>query len=229
MSQTIQQMFSRIAPTYDKANHALSFNQDLQWRKDSIKQAAQDGFKPRQVLDLCAGTGDFALAAKEQWPGARVVLADFSRPMLLLAKDKAPSTQGFDYLETDALKLPFQDFSFEAVVCGFGVRNLDSVESGIKEIVRVLKPGGKAIILEFFKPTGFLSKLAYTFYVGTILPLRGGAISKDKAAYDYLQKSAKQFLSLTDFKALLEKNGFKDVQVKSQTMGVAVSLVAVRK
>ena len=85
------------------------------------------------------------------------------------------------------------------------------------------------MILVFFKPTGFLSKLAYTFYVGTILPIRGGAISKDKAAYDYLQKSSKQFLSLNDFKAVLEKNGFKDVEVKSQTMGVAASLVAVRK
>ncbi len=227
MSQTIQQMFSRIAPTYDQANHALSFNQDIQWRKDSISQAAKDGFKPRQVLDLCAGTGDFALAVKQQWPEAKVTLADFAKPMLLLAKQKAGV--GFDYLEADALKLPFQDFSFDAVVCGFGVRNLDSVEAGLKEIARVLKPGGKTVILEFFKPTGFLSKLAYTFYVSTILPMRGGAISKDKAAYDYLQKSSKQFLSLNDFKAVLEKNGFKDVQIKSQTMGVAASLVAVRK
>ncbi len=227
MSQTIQQMFSRIAPTYDQANHALSFNKDIQWRKDAVSQAAQDGFKPRLVLDLCAGTGDFALAVKEQWPEAKVALADFAKPMLVLAKQKAGTS--FDYLEADALKLPFQDFSFDLVVCGFGVRNLDSVEAGLKEIARVLKPGGKAVILEFFKPTGFLAKLAYTFYVGTILPMRGGAISKDKAAYEYLQKSSKQFLSLNDFKAILEKNGFKDVMVKSQTMGVAASLVAVRK
>jgi demethylmenaquinone methyltransferase/2-methoxy-6-polyprenyl-1,4-benzoquinol methylase len=227
MSQTIQQMFSRIAPTYDQANHALSFNQDIQWRKDSVKQAAQDGFKPRRVLDLCAGTGDFALAVKEQWPEAKVTLADFAKPMLVLAKRKAGT--GFDYLEADALKLPFQDFSFDAVVCGFGVRNLDSVEAGLKEIARVLKPGGKAVILELFKPTGFLSKLAYAFYVGTILPMRGGAISKDKAAYDYLQKSSKQFLSLNDFKVVLEKNGFKDVRIKNQTMGVAASLAAIRK
>ncbi|HET9870035.1 MAG TPA: bifunctional demethylmenaquinone methyltransferase/2-methoxy-6-polyprenyl-1,4-benzoquinol methylase UbiE [bacterium] len=226
MSQAIQQMFSRIAPTYDQANHALSFNQDIEWRKDSVQRAAGDGFSPRQVLDLCAGTGDFALAAKAQWPGAQVTLADFSKPMLALAKGKGG---GFNYLQADALKLPFQDFSFDALLCGFGVRNLDSAEAGVREMARVLKPGGKAVVLEFFKPTGFLSKLAYGFYVSTILPLRGGAISKDKAAYDYLQKSAKGFLALNEFKALLEKNGFKDVQVQAYTMGVAACLVAVRK
>jgi demethylmenaquinone methyltransferase/2-methoxy-6-polyprenyl-1,4-benzoquinol methylase len=227
MSQAIQQMFSRIAPTYDQANHALSFNKDIEWRKASAAQAARDGFKPRKVLDLCAGTGDFALAVKGQWPEAKVVLADFAKPMLALAKTKAGA--GFDYLEADALKLPFQDFSFDAVVCGFGARNLDSVEAGVKETARVLKPGGKAVILEFFKPTGFLSKLAYGFYISTILPMRGGALSKDKSAYDYLQKSAKEFLSLDQFKALLEKNGFKDISVEIHTMGVAASLVAVRK
>ena len=229
MSQQIQTMFSRIAPTYDRANHALSFNKDIQWRKDSVRQMTKDGFKPKTVLDLCAGTGDFALAVKELVPEAKVVLADFSKPMLGLAKDKAKGQAGFEYLEADALKLPFHDMAFDAVVCGFGVRNLDSVERGLKEIARVLKPGGKAVILEFFKPTGLLSKLAYTFYVSTILPIRGGAISKDKAAYDYLQSSAKNFAPLKDFKQLMEKCGFKDVSSESQTMGVAISVMGIRK
>jgi demethylmenaquinone methyltransferase / 2-methoxy-6-polyprenyl-1,4-benzoquinol methylase len=228
MSNQIQTMFSNIAPTYDEANHALSFNKDIGWRKDSVKQMIRDGFAPKRVLDLCAGTGDFALAVKEQIPGAQVVLADFSKPMLKLAKEKAGAA-GFEYLEADALKLPFQDFSFDAVVCGFGVRNLDSVEKGLKEIARVLKPGGKAVILEFFKPTGFLTKLAYGFYIGTLLPMRGGAISKDKAAYDYLQKSAKGFHTLGDFKSLMEKCGFRDVSSVSQTMGIAVSVMGIRK
>ncbi|HVM32096.1 MAG TPA: bifunctional demethylmenaquinone methyltransferase/2-methoxy-6-polyprenyl-1,4-benzoquinol methylase UbiE [bacterium] len=227
MSQAIQQMFARIAPTYDQANHALSFNKDILWRKDAVALAAKDGFKPRQALDLCAGTGDFALAAQAQWPGVTVTLADFAKPMLSLAQGKGGAS--FNYLQADALKLPFQDFSFDALLCGFGVRNLDSAEAGVKEMARVLKPGGKAVILDFFKPTGFLTKLAYGFYVSTILPVRGGAISKDKDAYDYLQKSAKGFLSLDQFKALLEKNGFRDIEVQSYTMGVAATLVAVRK
>ena len=125
MSQQIQTMFSNIAPTYDQANHALSFNKDIQWRKDAVQQMFKDGFKPNRVLDLCAGTGDFALAVREQVPGAQVILADFSKPMLLLARQKKGMTQGFEILEADALKLPFQDMTFDAVVCGFGVRNLD--------------------------------------------------------------------------------------------------------
>lgn len=229
MSQQIQTMFSNIAPTYDKANRALSLNKDVQWRKESVKQLLKGGFEPKMVLDLCAGTGDFALAVKEQVPGAKVVMADFSNPMLKLAQGKVGGKQGFELLAADALKLPFHDMAFDAVVCGFGVRNLDFLEQGLKEIARMLKPGGRAAILEFFKPTGFFNRLAHTFYVGTIVPMRGGAISGNKEAYDYLQKSAKNFASLEEFKQLMEKCGFKDLSAESKTMGVAVSIVGVRK
>lgn len=229
MSQQIQTMFSNIAPTYDQANHSLSFNKDVQWRKDAVKQILKDGFKPSRVLDLCAGTGDFALAVKEQVPDAQVVLADFSKPMLLLAKDKTGALQGLDILEADALKLPIHDMAFDAVVCGFGVRNLDVLETGLKEIARILKPGGKVAILEFFKPTGFLTRLAYAFYVRTVLPIRGGMVSKNKGAYDYLQQSARDFVTVKQFTELMEKNGFKDISVENKTMGVAVSLVGIRK
>jgi demethylmenaquinone methyltransferase/2-methoxy-6-polyprenyl-1,4-benzoquinol methylase len=229
MSEKIQSMFADIAPTYDKANHLLSFNKDIQWRKGSVKRMLKDGFEPKMVLDLCAGTGDFALAVKEQVPTAKVVMADFAKPMLRLAKEKTGIMQGFEFLEADALKLPFHDMAFDAVVCGFGVRNLDSLETGLREIARVLKPGGKAVILEFFKPTGFLARLAHAFYVGTIVPLRGGAVSNNKEAYDYLQKSAKHFSSLNEFQQLMEKCGFKDISSESQTMGVAVSVMGIRK
>jgi len=229
LSQKIQTMFSNIAPTYDQANHALSFNKDIQWRKDAVRQMLKDGFKPNWALDLCTGTGDFGLAVKEQAPDAKVVMTDFAKPMLRLAKEKAGTQQGFEFLEVDALKLPFQDMVFDAVVCGFGVRNLDNLESGLKEIARVLKPGGRAVILEFFKPTGFLTKLAYGFYISAILPMRGGAISKNKDAYDYLQKSAKGFYTLKDFKGLMESCGFKDVSSQKETMGIAVVVMGTRK
>lgn len=229
MSENIQSMFGRIAPTYDQVNRLLSFNRDIQWRQAAVKQMLQGGFEPQRVLDLCAGTGDFALAVKEQVPTAQVMMADFAKPMLAIAKEKIGIMQGFQLLAADALKLPFQDMAFDAVVCGFGVRNLDSMEAGIREIARMLKPGGRAVILEFFRPTSPLAKLIYTFYVGMIVPIRGGAVSKDKAAYDYLQKSAKAFVSVKDFKALMEKNGFKDITIESRTMGVAFSVAGVRK
>src|SRR5581483_7487596 len=159
----------------------------------------------------------------------KIIMADFAKPMLRIARDKAGSQQGIDFLEADALKLPFHDMAFDTVVCGFGVRNLDSLETGLKEVARVLKPGGKAVILEFFKPTGFLTRLAHAFYVGTIVPLWGGAVSNNKEAYDYLQRSAKNFASLNEFKQLMEKCGFKDVSSESKTMGVAVSVLGVRK
>lgn len=229
MSQQIQTMFSNIAPTYDQANHSLSFNKDIQWRKDAVKQMLKDGFKPNRVLDLCAGTGDFALVVKEGVPEAQVTLADFSKSMLLLAKEKTGSLQGLNILEADALKLPIHDMAFDAVVCGFGVRNLDVLESGLKEIARVLKPGGKAVILEFFKPTGLLTRLAYAVYVRTILPIRGGMVSKNKGAYDYLQQSARDFVTVEQFTQLMEKNGFRDISIENKTMGVAVSIVGIRK
>jgi len=222
-------MFSDIAPTYDQANHALSFNKDIQWRKEAVKQLLKGDFKPTRVLDLCAGTGDFALTVKELVPGAQVLMADFAKPMLKLAQDKSKGKDGLSLIQTDALKLPFQDYSFDAVVCGFGVRNLDSLEAGLKEIARVLKPGGRVVILEFFKPTGFLTKLAYTFYVSSIVPIRGGAVSKNKEAYEYLQQSAKDFSSLDEFQQLMGKCGFKEVSAETKTMGIAVSVMGIRK
>src|SRR6185369_292083 len=140
----------------------------------------RDGFAPKKVLDLCAGTGDFAFAVKDQTPAGQVVLADFSKPMLLLARDKAKARTGLDFLEADALKLPFQDYTFDAVVCGFGVRNLDSLEAGLREIARVLKPGGKAVLLEFFRPVNPLLRAIYAGYISLIVPLLGGAVSKNK-------------------------------------------------
>jgi demethylmenaquinone methyltransferase/2-methoxy-6-polyprenyl-1,4-benzoquinol methylase len=222
-------MFGRIAGTYDQVNHTLSFNQDIQWRKASVTQMTKDGYVPKKVLDLCAGTGDFALTVREVAPSAEVTLADFAKPMLTLAKKKADAQTGLSFVEADALKLPFQDMAFDTLVCGFGVRNLDSLEKGVKEIARVLKPGGKAVILEFFKPTGLFAKLAYTFYVGSVMPARGGAISKDKAAYEYLHHSAKNFVTVKDFKTLMEKNGFKDVSIEARMLGVAYSVIGIRK
>ena len=230
MSVQIQKMFSSIAGTYDQVNTKLSMGKDQQWRKDSVKQLLAGGFKPKNVLDLCAGTGDFTLALVTDDMYCKVVMVDFSREMLKLAMGKTRGVPGrVSMLEADALRLPMTDMSFDACMCGFGVRNLDSVEAGLKEIVRVLKPGGKVVILEFFKPEGALLNLFYSFYMKFVVAKVGGSISKNPGAYEYLPSSAKAFLSPSDFGKLMEKCGFKDVSVESRTMGIALSFVGTRK
>jgi demethylmenaquinone methyltransferase/2-methoxy-6-polyprenyl-1,4-benzoquinol methylase len=223
-------MFSRIAGTYDQLNTRLSMGKDKQWRKDSVKQLLSGGFKPKIVLDLCAGTGDFTLALVTDDMYCKVVMVDFSREMLKLARGKTRGVSGrVTLLEADALKIPIQDMSFDAAMCGFGIRNLDSAEAGLKEIVRVLKPGAKVVILEFFKPQGALLNLFYSFYMKFVVAKAGSSISKDSDAYQYLPSSARSFLSPADFGRLMEKCGFKDISVESRTMGIALSFVGTRK
>ncbi len=229
VSEKIKTMFSDIAPTYDRVNHLLSFNKDVEWRAKSVQLLTRDGFSPKKVLDLCAGTGDFAFAVRQGAPNAQVTLADFSKPMLLLARDKAKDRTGLEFIEADALKLPFQDFTFDTVVCGFGVRNLDSLEAGLREIARVLKPGGKAVLLEFFRPANPLLRAVYACYISLIVPLLGGAVSKNREAYNYLPRSAKAFATAGELKTLMEKCGFKDLVLENRTLGIAVSVVGVRK
>jgi demethylmenaquinone methyltransferase / 2-methoxy-6-polyprenyl-1,4-benzoquinol methylase len=223
-------MFSRIAGTYDEINHKLSMGKDIQWRKDSVRQLLKGGFKPGKVLDLCAGTGDFALALVAEQMECKVLLLDFSREMLKLARTKTRGIQSrVDLLEADALKLPVQDMAFDAVLCGFGVRNLDSAEAGLQEVARVLKPGGRLVVLDFFKPQGFLPNLFYSFYMKYVVTRVGGSISKDPDAYTYLPDSAKAFLTVDDFGKLMEKCGFKEVGWETRSMGVAASVMGTRK
>jgi ubiquinone/menaquinone biosynthesis methyltransferase len=150
--------------------------------------------------------------------------------MLKLARAKTRGIQSrVDLLEADALKVPAQDMAFDAVLCGFGVRNLDSPEAGLREAARLLKPGGRLVVLDFFKPEGGWLSLFYSFYMKFVVSGLGGAISKDPDAYTYLPQSAKAFLSVGDFVRLMEKCGFKDVTSESFSGGVAASVVGTIK
>jgi demethylmenaquinone methyltransferase/2-methoxy-6-polyprenyl-1,4-benzoquinol methylase len=222
-------MFSRIAPTYDKANHVLSLNQDKGWRERSVGLLAKEGFQPRRVLDLCAGTGDFALAVKKRFPEARVVLADFSKPMLDIAREKTKGLQGLTFTLADAMRVPFCDMAFDAVTCGFGLRNLDDPQQGLKEMGRVLKPGGRVVILDFFRPGNPAAKLAHHLYVRWVVPAVGGGISKSREAYAYLPDSASKFFSPWEMEKRMGGAGFSAVKAHAFLFGVATAFTGTKR
>lgn len=229
MSREVQNMFSRIAPSYDRVNRVISLDRDRSWRRASLGLLAHDGFVPTRLLDLCAGTGDFTLAARERFPGCKFTLLDFAKPMIDLARRKMSGVPGLAFRVADAMKIPFAPRSFDALVCGFGLRNLDDPVRGLKEMARVLKPGGRACILEFFRPQGPITKLVFQLGVKGMVPFLGGKVSGDPAAYRYLADSASRFLSIGEAIRIMEEAGFRDMRKKSFMLGVATGLVGVRR
>ena len=163
--QAVQKMFAEIAPTYDRLNHLLSANIDKRWRKLAVNKITELLAKPdAAALDLCCGTGDLTLEISRRAPAVRVIGCDFCHPMLVAGKSKFAAHSAALLTEGDALNLPFADDSFDAVTIAFGLRNLENVERGIREIHRVLKPNGRAVILEFSRPIVPLLRGAFGFY-----------------------------------------------------------------
>jgi demethylmenaquinone methyltransferase/2-methoxy-6-polyprenyl-1,4-benzoquinol methylase len=218
----VREMFAEIAGRYDLLNHLLSGNTDQRWRRLVAKrlQSSLTGAHAR-VLDVACGTGDLSLALNEA-TGAQVIGIDFCRPMLELAARKPPANGGrIPYVEGDALRLPFADESFEAVSIAFGLRNLLSVEDGLKELARVLKPGGRIAILEFSRPVlpGFRG--VFQFYFARVLPRLGGIISGSRMAYEYLPDSVSRFPDQRRLAELMREAGLGEVEYQNLTFGVA--------
>lgn len=230
MSVEIQNLFTDIAPTYDCLNHLLSFNIDKVWRKKTIAKIPQDPTSHFEALDLCAGTLDLSLEFLKQFPQARVVSADFSRAMLIKGIDKAGAAnlKRMAVVCADALHLPFADNSFDALFCGFGYRNLDNKDGGLGEMARVLKPGGTLLILDFFRPEKWASRLFHHTYGNFLLPTVGRLISQNKEAYRYLHTSIDKFLSAGECQQLFIKNGFNNVQIKNNLMGISSIISGVK-
>jgi demethylmenaquinone methyltransferase/2-methoxy-6-polyprenyl-1,4-benzoquinol methylase len=222
-------MFSRIAPTYDRANRFISLSRDRAWREACIELMIRDGFVPTRVLDLCAGTGDFALALKRRFPDAKVVLSDLSKPMLDVARGKLEGIPDVSYRTADAHKTPFPRGSFDSLLCGFGLRNLDHKVRGLKEMARVLKRGGRVCILEFLRPAGPLAGLFFRGIVKRVVPALGGRVSGDPEAYRYLIDSASRTLSADEAVRLMRDAGFADVRVKTFMFGMVTALVGERR
>ena len=216
-ARRVRDMFARISPRYDLLNHLLSANLDKRWRRSVVEKLRPLMSSEAQVLDVACGTGDLSIALFEKI-GGRVTGVDFCRPMLERAARKQPR---ISFVEGDALQLPFKEEVFDAVTIAFGLRNLSSVEQGLGELRRVLKPNGWAAILEFSKPVvpGFRSLAAA--YCTRLLPRIGGLISGSRSAYEYLPDSVSRFPDQETLSAMMTAAGFTDVEFENLTGGVA--------
>jgi demethylmenaquinone methyltransferase / 2-methoxy-6-polyprenyl-1,4-benzoquinol methylase len=219
-TEQVASMFDEIAPRYDFLNRFLSAGIDLQWRKKAIRQLK--GLGAKDILDVATGTGDMALMTFKRLHPVKVTGIDISEGMLELGrgKIKAQGLGAFIELKTgDSEQIPFSDGSFDAVTVAFGVRNFEYLEKGLGEILRVLRPGGKLVVLEFSKPGGFFGHL-YQWYMGRVTPFLVTLFSRNKRAYTYLGKSIQAFPEGARFTAVLDKVGYLDTAAKPLTFGI---------
>jgi len=220
-SRSVQEMFARIAHRYDFLNHFLSVSVDRRWRMLAVRQLREGlgGRRPSLCLDACSGTGDLAIALHRAF-GCDVVASDFCHPMLIRANLK---TRGLTVrnVEADALCLPFRNHSFDALTMAFGLRNLEDLLRGLREMHRVLRPGGVAVILEFSRPVMPVFKHAFNVYFRHILPRVGALVSGDRSAYQYLPDSVSKFPAQEPLLDLLRVAGFKDAGYRNLSGGIA--------
>ncbi len=207
--EQVAEMFDNISHRYDFLNHFLSLGIDKLWRKKAVKLLKNDS--PKKILDVATGTGDFALECLSLSP-EKIVGIDISKGMLAKGREKIKKKHQEEIIEFiygDSEDLPFEAESFDAITVAFGVRNFENLELGLSEMKRVLKSGGKAVILEFSKPKAFPIKQLYNIYFEKILPGIGKKVSKDSSAYTYLPASVKAFPEGKEFEQILEKVGYK--------------------
>ena len=219
--EQVANMFNNISKKYDFLNHFLSMGIDIVWRKKAIKMLKSH--QPKQILDIATGTADFAIESLKLNPDA-VIGVDISEGMLEVGRQKLKERKLDHKIELrlgDSEKLLFDDNKFDAVIVSFGVRNFENLEKGLSDMCRVLKPGGKVVILEFSRPAKFPFKNIYNFYFKAILPKIGKVISKDRAAYTYLPESVQAFPDGQNFLKVLNKVGFKNTKCRPLTFGVS--------
>ncbi|MDG1105110.1 MAG: bifunctional demethylmenaquinone methyltransferase/2-methoxy-6-polyprenyl-1,4-benzoquinol methylase UbiE [Cyclobacteriaceae bacterium] len=219
--EQIAAMFNSISGKYDFLNHFLSLGIDILWRKRAVRLLKNH--QPKLILDIATGTGDFAIEALSLNP-EKIIGVDISEGMLSVGREKLIKknlTDKIELLSGDSEVLPFEDNFFDAVIVSFGVRNFENLEKGLSDMLRVLKPGGKVVILEFSKPKSFPFKQVYQFYFQWILPKIGKLISKNHAAYTYLPDSVEAFPDGDDFLNILNKIGFQKNQCTPLTLGIS--------
>lgn len=219
--EQVADMFNNISKTYDFLNHFLSLGIDVIWRKKAINELKEN--KPQRILDVATGTGDFAFEALSILKPEKIIGVDISQGMLDIAAQKIAKRGMGDHFEVrpgDSEGLPFEANQFDAVTVAYGVRNFENLEKGLADMLRVLKPGGKAVVLEFSKPKAFPIKQLYNFYFSYITPGIGKLFSKDARAYSYLPESVAAFPDGKAFIALMDKTGYKNTKCRPLAFGI---------
>ena len=225
----VEQMFDNIAPTYDKLNHRLSWDIDKGWRRKAIRQLQP--FAPKTLLDIATGTGDFAILAAKMLKPEKLIGADISEGMMEIGRQKVKA-EGLDSIvsfeKEDCLNLSYADGTFDAVTAAFGIRNFADLDKGLKEMQRVLKPGGHLSIVELTTPVSFPIKQLFRIYSHTVLPVYGRLISKDTSAYGYLTKTIEAFPQGERMMEILKKAGFAEASFKRLTFGICTMYFATK-
>ena len=228
-AKQVEQMFDNIAPTYDKLNHRLSWDIDKGWRRKAIRQLQP--FAPKTLLDIATGTGDFAILAAKMLKPEKLIGADISEGMMEIGRQKVKA-EGLDSIvsfeKEDCLNLSYADGTFDAVTAAFGIRNFADLDKGLKEMQRVLKPGGHLSIVELTTPVSFPMKQLFRIYSHTVLPVYGRLISKDTSAYGYLTKTIEAFPQGERMMEILKKAGFAEASFKRLTFGICTMYFATK-
>lgn len=222
-------MFDKIAPSYDRLNHALSLGIDRRWRRTAVD--ALGIHQPQQILDIATGTGDFALLLAKRIKPQHIVGADISEGMMAVGREKVKeeglqNVISFQY--EDCMQLSFPDGSFDAVTSSYGVRNFQNLDKGLQEMQRVLRPGGHLLIVELTPPPRFPMKQLFWIYAHVVMPLLGRLISHDDSAYTYLPASMEAFPQPEQMEGILRKAGFTEVQWRRFTFGISTMYLATK-
>lgn len=217
----VERMFDSIAENYDTLNHTLSMGIDRGWRKKGL--LALKDINPQSILDIATGTGDLAVLASKLLNPEKILAIDISEGMMDVGRQKVATlglSDKISFEKQDCMALNIADNAFDAAIVAFGVRNFENLDKGLKEILRVLRPGGKLMILELSTPQYFPLKQGYWLYSKLFIPTIGRLISKDRTAYSYLPKSIEAFVQGKEMVNVLSKNGFKNAKCKTYTFGI---------
>lgn len=227
--EQIRRMFDKIAPSYDRLNHALSLGIDRRWRRTAVDALGKH--QPQQILDIATGTGDFALLLAKRIKPQHIVGADISEGMMAVGREKVKEEglqNVISFQHEDCMQLSFPDGSFDAVTSSYGVRNFQNLDKGLQEMQRVLRPDGHLLIVELTPPPRFPMKQLFWLYAHVVMPLLGRLISHDDSAYTYLPASMEAFPQPEQMEGILRKAGFAEVQWRRFTFGISTMYLATK-
>lgn len=226
-NEQVRQMFNNIAPWYDRLNGTLSLGIDDYWRRDSLKELRK--YKPRHMLDMATGTGDFAILAQKILHPETITAVDISEGMMAVGRKKV-ATKGVDdiirFAYQDCAEMTFADNSFDAVTISFGVRNFENIDKSFQEVLRVLKPGGVFLFIELTTPHKTPMKELYGTYTKHVMPFLSGLFDTEQRAYKYLPESIAAFPQGREMMLILKKNGFKNIRLRRYTLGITTLYIA---